>query len=118
MADSEFSQLFAAIREFGWDPKKRLSNLRDHKIDFDDAKGAFGELHEYPLGPTVMAKRRYQVFGYLQGRPVAVICTVHGSLCWLISARHASRDERKKYHGGLTIRTERKVRPIGRLLTR
>jgi hypothetical protein len=107
MADSEFLQLLASIREFGWDPKKRLSNLRDHKIDFEDAKGAFGGYMNIRRSDR-HGETRYQVFGYLQGRPVAVICTVHGSLCWLISARHASRDERKKYYGGLTIRIEQR----------
>ncbi len=104
MADSEFLQLLASIREFGWDPKKRLSNLRDHKIDFEDAKGAFGGYMNIRRSDR-HGETRYQVFGYLQGRPVAVICTVHGSLCWLISARRARRDERRKYYDYLPRRS-------------
>ncbi len=37
MAEDEnaVQQLFAHIRAFGWHEKKRASNLRDHKIDFE-----------------------------------------------------------------------------------
>jgi uncharacterized protein len=35
----DVQRLFASVREFGWDPKKRASNLRDHEIDFEDVRG-------------------------------------------------------------------------------
>jgi uncharacterized protein (DUF4415 family) len=35
----EFSELFSRVRGFDWNPKKRETNLRDHKIDFEDLKG-------------------------------------------------------------------------------
>jgi uncharacterized DUF497 family protein len=105
MADSEFSQPFSAFRGFGWNPKKRLSNLRNHKIDFEDVKAVFSGYTNVRRSDR-HGEVRYQVFGYLQGRPVAVICTLRGPLCWLISARLASRNERKKYYGGLTTGAE------------
>jgi uncharacterized protein len=105
MADPQLSQLFANIRHYGWDRKKRLSNLRDHKIDFEDAKEVFGGYVNIRRSDR-HGETRYQVFGYLQGQPVAVICAVRGTLCWLISARRASRSERKKYYGGLTVRAK------------
>ena len=37
----DLQRLFAGFRDFGWNPKKRESNLRDHKIDFEDVKGIF-----------------------------------------------------------------------------
>jgi uncharacterized DUF497 family protein len=93
-------RLFAGIREFGWDPKKRESNLRDHKIDFEDVKGIFDG--------TAFIRRsdrhgevRYQIFGYVQGREIAVACALCGTLCWLISARPARRDERRKFYNRL-----------------
>ena len=104
MAD-DISALFADIRNFGWNPKKRVANLRDHKIDLEDVKAVFNGYINIRCSDR-HGETRYQVFGYLQGRPVAVICIVRGSLCWLISARRASREERKRYYGGLTIRAE------------
>lgn len=101
----DLQRLFAGVRDIGWNPKKRLGNLRDHKIDFEDVKEVFGGYMNIRRSDR-HDETRYQVFGYLQGRPVAVICTFRGSLCWLISAGRASRDKRKKYYGGLTIRAE------------
>jgi hypothetical protein len=93
MADEDFSTLFAGIRSFGWNPKKRISNLRDHKIDFEDIKAVFNGYTKVRRSDR-HGEIRYQIFGFLQGRPIAVICSFRGLLCWLISARHASRDER------------------------
>ena len=101
----DLQRLFAGVRELGWDPKKRESNLRDKKIDFEDAKGIFD-------GDTFIRRSdrhgeiRYQIFGYLQGREVTVICTLRGPLCRLISARRAGKAERRKYYDRLSGRTE------------
>jgi uncharacterized DUF497 family protein len=93
-------RLFAGIRSFDWYPEKAALNLRDHGIDFVDAKRVFD-------GPTFIRRSdrygqvRYQVFGTIEGREVAVACTVEGGLCWIISARRARRDERRKFYAGL-----------------
>lgn len=100
MAEEDFDALFAGIREFGWYPKKRESNLRDHKIDFEDVKGIF-DGYTFIRRSDRHGEIRYQVFGYLQGREVTVICTLRGALCWLISARRAHRAERRKYYNRL-----------------
>jgi len=104
----DFSELFSRIRVFDWNPTKRETNLREKKIDFIDAKGVFD-------GPTYIRRSdrhgeiRYQVFGYLEGREVAVICTIRGvdgEICWLISARRAHRSERGEYYSLLTGRSQ------------
>jgi uncharacterized DUF497 family protein len=105
MAEEDLSALFAGIRDFGWNPKKREANLRNHKIDFEDAKGVFDGYSNIRRSDR-HGEVRYQVFGYLKGHEVTVACTLRGSLCWLISARRASRDERRKNYGGLTVRSE------------
>ncbi len=100
MAEEGFSALFASIHNFGWNPRKREINLRDRKIDFDDAR-------EVLRGYTFIRRSdrhgevRYQIFGYLQGREVAFICTLRGPLCWIISARRASKAKRRKYYDRL-----------------
>ncbi len=104
MAD-DLQEVFARVREFGWDPRKRDANLLDHKIDFEDAKGVF-DGYTFIRRSDRHGEIRYQVFGYLQGRKVTIACTFRGPLCWLISVRRASRDERRKYYGGLTVRSE------------
>jgi uncharacterized DUF497 family protein len=98
--NEDLQSLFAKISAFGWNPKKRESNLRVHRIDFEDAKGIFG-------GTTFIRRSdrhgeiRYHIFGYVHGKEVAVACTLRGTICRLISARPARRDERRKFYNRL-----------------
>ena len=101
MTGDNFERLFAGVRDFGWDPKKRETNLRNHKIDFEDAKGVF-DGYTFIRRSDRHGEVRYQIFGYVQDRQVTVACTLRGALCWIISARHPSRSERRKYYDRLT----------------
>ena len=94
------SELFAQIREFDWNPKKRDTNLRNHKIDFEDVKGIF-DGYTFVRRSDRHGEIRYQVFGYVHDREVAVAFTIRGDVCWLISARRARKDERRKFYQGL-----------------
>lgn len=93
----DMQQLFASVREFGWNPRKRESNLLDHKIDFEDV-GEILDGYTFIRRSDRHGEIRYQIFGYLQGREIAIACALRGSLCWIISARRARRDERRKYY--------------------
>ncbi|MGH7246560.1 MAG: BrnT family toxin [Pseudomonadota bacterium] len=96
----EFAELFARVRGFDWNPRKREINLRRHKIDFADVKGIF-DGYTFVRRSDRHGEIRYQIFGYLQGREIAVAFTIRGDVCWLISARRARRDERQKFYQGL-----------------
>jgi uncharacterized DUF497 family protein len=102
----ELQRLFAGVREFGWDPKKRESNLRIHKIDFEDVKGIF-DGYTFIRRSDRHDEVRYQIFGYVDGREIAIACTLRNTVCWLISARPARRDERRKFYD----RLERQPKP-------
>jgi uncharacterized DUF497 family protein len=99
---ADVERLFAGVREYGWNPKKRESNLNDHKIDFEDVKRIL-DGYTFIRRSDRHGEVRYQIFGYLQGREVAVACALRGSLFWVISARPARRDERRKYYNRLPI---------------
>ena len=102
--DEDIESLIARIRAFGWHEKKRETNLRTHGIDFEDVKGIFD-------GTAVVRRSdrhgeiRYQVFGIVEGREVAVVCTVRDDVCWIISARRARKDERRRYYDRLAGRS-------------
>jgi len=100
MNETPASELFAQIRGFDWNPKKRDTNLRDHKIDFEDVKGIF-DGYTFVRRSDRHGEIRYQVFGYVHDREVAVAFTIRGDVCWLISARRARKDERRKFYQGL-----------------
>jgi len=101
MTEEDFDRLFAGVREFGWDPKKRESILLNRKIDFDDAREIFNDC-TFIRRSDRHGEIRYQVFGYVKGREIAVVCTLRGSLCWIISARRAHKSERRKYYDRLS----------------
>jgi uncharacterized DUF497 family protein len=98
----DVQRLFADVRDFGWNPKKREINLLDHKIDFEDVRGIL-DGYTFIRRSDRHGEVRYQIFGYLQGREVAVACAFRASLCWLISARRARRDERRKYYDRVQV---------------
>jgi uncharacterized DUF497 family protein len=99
----DLQRLFAGVRDFGWHPRKRETNLRDHKIDFEDVKGIF-DGYTFIRRSDRHGEIRYQVFGYVHGREIAIACTLRGEQCWIISARRARKDERRKYYRGLAGR--------------
>src|ERR1041385_6371190 len=95
---------FITLRVFDWDPSKRERNLKERHIDFQDVQLVL-------QGPTIVRRSdrkgeaRYMVFGFLENVEVVFVCTIRGDVCWVISARRARRDERKKYHDSLTRRS-------------
>ncbi len=105
MTDETPEEPFARIRGFEWHEDKRKANLRDHNIDFENAR-------EIVDGPTIVRRSdregevRYMVFGFVNDEEAVVVCTFRGDNCRLISARRARRDERKKYHSRLPRRSE------------
>jgi len=96
----DVQRLFAGVRDFGWNPKKREINLRDHKVDFEDVRGIL-DGYTFIRRSDRHGEVRYQIFGYVEGREIAVACALRGAVCWVISARRARRDERRKYYDRL-----------------
>jgi len=81
---------------FEWDEAKRLSNLRDHEIDF-----ASVEKEDIFAGETLTrlddrfeyGERRFLTLGLLKGEVVVIIHTEPDEGIRLISVRKASRNE-------------------------
>ena len=103
----DFETLFAQVRSFGWDNAKRERILRERGIDFEELPSLFS-------GQTIIRRSdrhseiRYMVFGFLDDLELTVVCTLRDDVCWIITSRRASRDERKKYHGRLSRRAPEK----------
>ena len=89
--------------EFEWDPNKAALNLTDHRVSFDEAVTAF----EDPLSLTVEDpdhsehEERYVLLGRSQNdRLLVIVHTERGDRIRLISARPATRHERRDYEQG------------------
>lgn len=86
--------------QFTWDPQKAVTNLRKHKVGFPEAATAFAD----PLSLTIpdrdhsVAEERFVLIGQSERRRLVVVAHVErGDLIRIISARRATRRERKTY---------------------
>jgi hypothetical protein len=86
-----------------WDPKKARSNRRKHKVSFEEAATAL----EDPMAATgpdpdhSLAESRYVTFAVSSaGRLLVIAHTDDGEISRIISARLASRGERRIYEEG------------------
>jgi hypothetical protein len=83
---------------FEWDPEKAAENLRTHGIAFEDAIHIFDD-RTIEIADTRedYGEDRIVAFGVVQGIEVAVVYTERKDVIRLISARRATRNERKAY---------------------
>lgn len=85
---------------FEWDPRKAKLNLRKHRVSFEEATTAFRD----PLAATgddpdhSLSENRFVTFGVSsKGRVLTVSHTERGESIRIISARPATKQERKIY---------------------
>ena len=86
-----------------WDPKKAAINLRDHKVSFEEAATALED--EFSLTGDdpdhSMDEARQITFGVSRaGRLLIVSNTERGDSIRIISARRATKPERRLYEEG------------------
>ena len=86
-----------------WDPRKAAANIRKHGVSFEEAATAFSD----PLSVTVPdplheeGERRFVLIGQTaQGRMVVVVHAEEEDNPRLISAREATRAEKRTYAQG------------------
>ena len=89
--------------KFEWDPQKARSNLKKHKVSFEEAATALAD----PMAATgadpdhSIGEFRYIAFGISKrGRLLVVAHTEEGDSIRIISARIARKGERKIYEEG------------------
>ena len=86
--------------DFEWDQRKADANLAKHGVSFHEGKTVFGDPRAITLDDADHStdERRRLVLGRsAQGRLLALAFTVRPAGVRLISARPASRRERREY---------------------
>jgi len=85
---------------FEWDVEKARANVRKHRVPFEEAATVFGD----PLSITIpdplhpKEEERYVIIGRShRERTLVVVHTERGERIRIISARTASRGERRQY---------------------
>ena len=89
--------------EFDSDPAKATINLKKHKVSFEEAASVFGDPMAYTFADPdhSLGEERWLMFGLSRmARVLAVFFTHRRGKYRIISARLATRHERKTYEEG------------------
>jgi uncharacterized DUF497 family protein len=95
-------QLFMQAREIEFDPEKAIINVRIHKVYFEDAALIFSdpkriERRDDSEGNTT-GEERWQTLGMVK-KVLFVVYTERGEKTRIISARTATKAEKRSYYG-------------------
>lgn len=86
-------------KTFTWDEPKRQINIEKHGIDFHDAKHIFEDPYRIERQSYRNDEDRYEVIGEVNSHILLVAYVIReGNVYRLISARRASKNERKSYY--------------------
>jgi uncharacterized protein len=87
------------LPDYEWDPTKQLFNEEKHGIGFEEASDVFADANrvETPSSHQDHGEARYVAIGMVGGVVITVVFTYRGHRRRIISARRASRNERRKY---------------------
>ena len=89
--------------QFAWDPKKAASNLRDHRVTFEEASSMFGDSLAITFDDPDHSEgeSRLLTFGLSKQRRILVVSHMERrGVVRIISARRATRAERHIYEEG------------------
>jgi uncharacterized protein len=88
------------LLEFEWDRKKAATNLRKHRVSFAEAARVFSDVLAYTYADSARSKgeQRYITIGMSDQRRILVVAHVtRVELIRIVSARKATRRERREY---------------------
>jgi uncharacterized DUF497 family protein len=90
---------------FEWDSAKATSNLRKHRISFEEAKSVFYDefaIQFYDSENSELEEDRFLMLGLSSESRILIVCHCEhnaGGVLRIISARKATRNECKFYEG-------------------
>ncbi|HSE36360.1 MAG TPA: BrnT family toxin [Blastocatellia bacterium] len=85
---------------FEWDERKAQANLKKHQVSFEEASTVFGDPLSLTIDDPVHSEEesRFVTVGKsITGRVLIVVHSDRGDYIRIISARKATRHERKQY---------------------
>ena len=82
---------------FEWDPDKAAANATKHGVDFREVVHIWRDPYALILTVDHESEVRYQLIGAIDDRILTVVFTIRMQAIRLISARYASRQERRRY---------------------
>ena len=94
--------------KFEWDAAKAASNARKHGISFEEAKSVFYDefaIQFYDSENSELEEDRFLMLGLSSESRILLVCHCErdsGNTIRIISARKATRKERRFYEGKVT----------------
>lgn len=92
--------------EFEWDLVKAKSNIKKHGVSFEEAKSVFFDeyaIQFYHDESSQLEEDRFLMLGSSNEANLLLVCHCErqeGEIIRIISARKATKSERKYYEGG------------------
>jgi hypothetical protein len=89
---------------FEWDPRKAVANFKKHGVAFEDASSVFFDplAMTYPDPDHSVDEHREVTLGYTMKKDLVFVCHCErGERIRIISARPATRTERRQYEEGI-----------------
>lgn len=90
--------------EFEWDDKKAITNARKHLVAFDEAMTCFYDPHQiafYDPDHSENEDREVMIARSNQNRILVVCSTIRDEKIRIISARLATKQEKRDYEAGI-----------------
>ena len=88
------------LYNFEWNSKKEKINIRKHGVSFDEASTVFGDILSvtYPDPDHSIREERFVMIGLSSKQRIMVVSHLyHGETIRIISARSATKRERRFY---------------------
>ena len=83
--------------QYGWDERKRRSNILKHGVDFILAYGFDWNSAAVAPDPKDYGEHRLRATGYIGNRLYRMIYTERGNITRIISLRKANKREKRSY---------------------
>ncbi len=93
---------------FEWDDKKALKNIEKHGVSFEEASSVFYDdfaVQFYDKEHSQLEEDRFLILGISNKSKMLMVCHCEkqsGEVLRIISARKATKTERKFYKGDMT----------------
>jgi uncharacterized protein len=85
---------------FEWDDDKAAANLAKHEVSFEQARLVFDDPYPLDIEDHTPGEHRLNIVGASGGLLLFVVYAYRSDRIRIISARKATRHERKTYHEG------------------
>ena len=93
--------------KFEWDKEKELKNIKKHGVSFEEASSIFYDdyaVQFYDKEHSVLKEDRFLILGVSNESRILMVCHCEresGDVLRIISARKATKNEKKSYKGDI-----------------